>query len=119
MYDSTVAGSLTMPGIVSKTDKPAEDKSPVTHVFRRVRISLAREPSNLSNEEIMHHPEMYRLMNFLESMPVEERILEFSALTPEEEQEYQIEKRNRETEEARRALEMEEDRKNYLNRFFR
>jgi len=108
-----------MPGIVPKSHKTTEDKNAVTHVFRRVRISLAREPSNLSNEEIMHHPEMYRLMNFLESMPVEERILEFSALTPEEEQESLIEKRIRETEEARRAREIEEDRKNYLNRFFR
>lgn len=108
-----------MPGIVSKPHRAAEDNNVVTHVFRRVRISLAREPSNLSNEEVMHHPEMYRLMTFLESMPVEERILEFSAPTPEEEQEYVAEKRIREIEEARRVRETEEDRKNYMNRFFR
>ncbi|KAL5238065.1 hypothetical protein ACI65C_005475 [Semiaphis heraclei] len=108
-----------MPGIVPKSRKAAEDKNNVTHVFRSLRIYLAREPSNLSNEEVMHHPEMYRLMNFLQSLPVEELTLEFSAPTPEEEQEYQAQKRIRETEEARRAHETEEDRKNYLNRFFR
>lgn len=108
-----------MPGIVSKSHKADGDKNVVTHVFRRVRISLAREPSNLSNEEVMHHPEMYRLMTFLESMPVEERILEFTTVTPEEQQQYLAEKRIREIEEARRVRETEEDRKNYMNRFFR
>jgi len=88
-------------------------------VFRRVKISLAREPSNLTNEEVMRHPEMFRLMSFLESMPVGERILEFTPITAEEEREYQAQKRIREFEEARRAREIEEDRKNYLNRFFR
>jgi len=113
MHDSTVVGLIAMPGIVSKSNKVAEDKNIVTHVFRRVRISLSRDPSNLSNEEVMLHPEMYRLMSFLESMSVEERILEFAAPTPEEEQEYLAEKRIRETEEARRrARETEEDRKN-------
>ncbi|XP_015363324.1 PREDICTED: uncharacterized protein LOC107161433 [Diuraphis noxia] len=111
-----------MPGIVSKSHKADEEKNIDTRMIHRVRISLAREPSNLSNEvneEAMHNPEMFRLITFLEGMPVEERILEFSAATPEEDHEYQAEKRIRETEEARRARETEEDRKNYLNRFFR
>lgn len=120
MYDSTVAGSLAMPGIISTTHRSTEEKEEQKNVFHRVRISLSRDPSNLTDEEVMYHPEMMRLMRFLESLPAEERILEFSVRSPEEEREYQAESRHQEVEETRnRVHETEEDRKDYMNRFFR
>jgi hypothetical protein len=103
-----------------KSKKSTDDKDDKNHIYRRVTVSLAREEhSSFSDEEVMNHPGMVRLMGYLESLPVAERILEFTVQSSEEERQNQSGFRVHETEEARRMREIEEDRKNYMNRFFR
>lgn len=109
-----------MPGLISKSKKPGDDNDDNKDVYRRVRVAVARERSRLSDDEIMNHPGMMRLLSYLENLPVEDRILEFTVRSSEEEaRENQSGLRAHEIEEARRMREMEEDRKNYMNRYFR
>lgn len=112
-------GSLAMPGLVSKSNKSADAKDDDNQVYPRVRETYSREHSSFFDEEVMNHPRMVRLVGYLESLPVEDKILEFSIQSSEEERGNESEYRVYETEEARRMREIEEDRKNYMNRFFR
>lgn len=112
-----------MPGLVSKPKKHSENTFCIepyrVYSITTTNTSTNEEHSSFSDDEVMNQPGMVRLMGYLENMPVAERVPRFTIRLADEEPKNESETGVQETEEARRTREIEEDRRNYMNRFFR